>query len=386
MRHFLTLKDFSKAELYEIITLAFVHKHAKSHYRDFVPPHLHTASLRDKNVALIFEKPSTRTRVSFEAGINQLGGRAIVLMGKDTQIGRGEPISDTARVLSGMVDMVMVRTFCQETLEELARFSTIPVINGLTDSYHPAQVLADVLTMLECGFYLDDFAPYYAEFTGHNPNAPKPPARVGSPIVPAQVLADVLTMLECGFYLDDFAPYYAEFTGHNPNAPKPPARVGSPIVAYIGDGNNMAHSWLNCAAILGLEFRLATPKGYEAKEHICASAVELAKHSQATITYANDPIAAVRNAHIIITDTWVSMGQEEQKQRKLRDFAGFCVDSTLMGYADSKAIFLHCLPAYRGYEVSEEVIESAQSKVWLEAHNRLYIQQGIMLWLLAQSN
>lgn len=339
MRHFLTLKDFSKAELYEIITLAFVHKHAKSHYRDFVPPHLHTASLRDKNVALIFEKPSTRTRVSFEAGINQLGGRAIVLMGKDTQIGRGEPISDTARVLSGMVDMVMVRTFCQETLEELARFSTIPVINGLTDSYHPAQVLADVLTMLECGFYLDDFAPYYAEFTGHNPNAPKPPAR-----------------------------------------------VGSPIVAYIGDGNNMAHSWLNCAAILGLEFRLATPKGYEAKEHICASAVELAKHSQATITYANDPIAAVRNAHIIITDTWVSMGQEEQKQRKLRDFVGFCVDSTLMGYADSKAIFLHCLPAYRGYEVSEEVIESAQSKVWLEAHNRLYIQQGIMLWLLAQSN
>lgn len=134
MRHFLTLKDFSKAELYEIITLAFVHKHAKFHYRDFVPPHLRTASLRDKNVALIFEKPSTRTRVSFEAGINQLGGRAIVLMGKDTQIGRGEPISDTARVLSGMVDMVMVRTFCQETLEELARFSTIPVINGLTDS------------------------------------------------------------------------------------------------------------------------------------------------------------------------------------------------------------------------------------------------------------
>ncbi len=135
MRHFLTLKDFSKAELYEIIALAFVHKRAKSNFKDFVPPHLRTASLRDKNVALIFEKPSTRTRVSFEAGINQLGGRAIVLMGKDTQIGRGEPISDTARVLSGMIDMVMVRTFCQETLEELARFSTIPVINGLTDSY-----------------------------------------------------------------------------------------------------------------------------------------------------------------------------------------------------------------------------------------------------------
>lgn len=339
MRHFLTLKDFSKAELYEIIALAFVHKRAKSNFKDFVPAHLQRASLRDKNVALIFEKPSTRTRVSFEAGINQLGGRAIVLMGKDTQIGRGEPISDTARVLSGMVDMVMVRTFYQETLEELARFSTIPVINGLTDSYHPAQVLADVLTMIECGFYLDDFSPYYANFTQGNPNAPKLPSR-----------------------------------------------IDSPIVAYIGDGNNMAHSWLNCAAILGLEFRLATPKGYEVESSVLACAKELAKHSQATITCTNDPIQAATNAHIIITDTWVSMGQEEQKQRKLQEFAGFCVDSTLMGYADSRAIFLHCLPAYRGYEVSDEVIESAQSQVWLEAHNRLYIQQGIMLWLLAQNN
>ena len=336
MRHFLTLKDFSQDELHEILALSFVHKHARHAFTALVPEHLRQATLRNKNVALIFEKPSTRTRVSFESGINQLGAHAIVLMGKDTQIGRGEPICDTARVLSGMVDMVMIRTFSQQTIEEFARFSAVPVINGLTDMYHPAQVLADMLTMIECGFYTREFASYYARFTQH---------------------------------ADD--------------APTLPESKAQPIIAYVGDGNNMANSWLNCAAILGLELRLATPAGYEAHTEV----LEFAKaHASKPITITHDASQAVQDAHVIITDTWISMGQEEQKHQRLKDFAGFCVNEGLMARADSRAIFLHCLPAYRGYEVSEAVIESAQSQVWLEAHNRLYIQQGIMLWLVAQNH
>lgn len=335
MRHFLTLKDFSQDELYEILALSFVHKHAKHAFTAIVPEHLRHATLRNKNVALIFEKPSTRTRVSFESGVNQLGGSAIVLMGKDTQIGRGEPICDTARVLSGMVDMVMIRTFSQQTIEEFARFSAVPVINGLTDMYHPAQVLADMLTMIECGFYPHEFASYYARFVQH---------------------------------ADD--------------APALPESKATPIVAYVGDGNNMANSWLNCAAILGLELRVATPAGYEAH----ADVLEFARTHASKPIITHDAHKAVQGAHVVITDTWISMGQEEQKHQRLKDFAGFCVDEQLMAQADSRAIFLHCLPAYRGYEVSEAVIESAQSQVWLEAHNRLYIQQGIMLWLVAQSN
>lgn len=343
MRHFLTLKDFSQDELYEILALSFVHKHARHAFTALVPEHLRHATLRNKNVALIFEKPSTRTRVSFESGVNQLGGHAIVLMGKDTQIGRGEPICDTARVLSGMVDMVMIRTFSQHSIEEFARFSAVPVINGLTDLYHPAQVLADMLTMIECGFYTLEFADYYARFVKNADDAPA---------LPKSLL---------------------EFT---------PESNATPIVAYIGDGNNMANSWLNCAALLGLELRVATPAGYEAD----AQVLEFAKsRARVPIITTRDPREAVQGAHVLITDTWISMGQEEQKQQRLRDFAGFCVDEGLMALADSAAIFLHCLPAYRGYEVSEGVIESARSQVWLEAHNRLYIQQGIMLWLVAQS-
>lgn len=338
MRHFLTLKDFNKQELYEILALSFVHKQMKERFREFVPERLQRASLLQKNIALIFEKPSTRTRVSFESGINQLGGRAIVLMGKDTQIGRGEPIKDTARVLSGMVDLMMVRTFFQDTLEELARFSSIPVINGLTDTYHPAQVLADMLTILECGFYLEDFASFYQDFTGHNALAPALPQR-----------------------------------------------IANPLVAFIGDGNNMANSWINCAAILGLTLAIATPSGYEADASVLAYAEQAARESHATISHSHSPSQAARGANVLITDTWLSMGQEEQTEKR-KDFAGFCVDSSLMSLADSRAIFLHCLPAYRGYEVSEEVLEGAQSRVWLEAHNRLYIQQGIMLWLMAQKN
>ncbi len=275
---------------------------------------------------MIFEKPSTRTRVSFEAGIYQLGGKAVVLMGKDTQIGRGEPIKDTARVLSGMVDMVMIRTFEQERIEEFARYSSVPLINGLTDLYHPVQILADYITMIENGIY----------------------------------------MSENSFNVANFSL---------------PQKKASPIVAYIGDGNNIAHSWLYMAGILGFELRICTPKSYMPQKEIIDTALEFAKKSGAKIHLISDPKEAIQGSSVVTTDTWVSMGQEEEKQKRLKAFKGFCVDKKLMALAQENAIFLHCLPAYRDYEVSEEVIEGPQSRVWQEAHNRLHIQKGIMVWL-----
>jgi len=302
MRHFLTLKDFSKVELLEMIDLARkIKKQTKE--RQFVP------YLEHQTLGMIFEKSSTRTRVSFETGIYQLGGVGLFLSSSDIQLGRGEPMKDTARVISRMVDMVMIRTFEQSKLEEFAAYSKVPVINGLTDSYHPVQLMTDYLTMLEFG------------------------------------------------------------------------KSENPVVAYIGDGNNMAHSWLMLASILGFELRIATPKGYECDETIITEAIEMAQKSGATLRFGNDPLAAVSGCDVVTTDTWVSMGQEEEKEQRLKDFTGYMVDETLMGHAKSDAIFLHCLPAYRDYEVSEETFEKHAEVIFTEAENRLHAQKGIMVWL-----
>jgi len=302
LRHFLTLKDFSKEEILQIIDLGLaIKKELKS---GEVKPYLSNQTL-----AMIFEKSSTRTRVSFETGIFQLGGTGLFLSNRDIQIGRGEPIKDTARVISSMCDLVMIRTFEHSKLEEFAHFSKVPVINGLTDSYHPVQLLADYMTMIE--------------------------------------------------------------HGHSDN----------PIAAYIGDGNNMTHSWLMLAAKLGFELRIATPKGYEADEAIVAEAMEMAKSSGAKIIIGNDPVEAVRGATVVTTDTWASMGQEDEKEQRIREFAGYIVDDSMMAEAADNAIFLHCLPAYRGQEVSESVLEGPQSVVFDEAENRLHAQKGLMVWL-----
>lgn len=302
MRHFLTLKDFSKDEILEIIDLS---KNIKEETkRGELVPYLEAQTL-----AMIFEKSSTRTRVSFEVGIYQLGGIGLFLSKNDIQLGRGEPMKDTARVISRMCDMVMIRTYAQKDLEEFAAFSQVPVINGLTDEYHPVQLMADYLTMVEYG------------------------------------------------------------------------KDKNPIVAYVGDGNNMAHSWLMLASKLGFTLRVATPKGYEPKKEIVEDALNFAKKSGAKIELLNDPKEAVKDADVVTTDTWVSMGQEEEKEKRLKDFSGFMVDKDLMNLAKKDALFLHCLPAYRGYEVSEEVFESHSKEIFDEAENRLHAQKGIMVWL-----
>ncbi len=302
MRHFLTLKDFTKEEILEIIKLGItIKKELKS---GVLTPYMPTQTL-----AMIFEKSSTRTRVSFETGIFQLGGHGLFLSNRDIHLGRGEPVKDTARVISSMCDMVMIRTFEHSMLEEFAAYSKVPVINGLSDSYHPVQLLADYMTMME----------------------------------------------------------------HN--------RAENPIVAYIGDGNNMTHSWLMLAATLGFELRIATPKGYEADAAIIAQAQAIAQKSGATLTFTHDPKAAVKGATVVTTDTWASMGQEDEKEERLKIFKGFMVDDALMATAHKSAIFLHCLPAYRNQEVSESVLEGPQSVVFDEAENRLHAQKGLMVWL-----
>ncbi len=302
MRHFLTLKDFSKQEILEIIELAFqIKKETKR--KEFVP------YLENQTLAMIFEKSSTRTRVSFEVGIYQLGGIGLFLSKNDIQLGRGEPMKDTARVVSRMCDMVMIRTYEQQKLEEFAKFSSVPVINGLTNEYHPVQLMADYLTMIEYG------------------------------------------------------------------------KSNSPVVAYVGDGNNMAHSWLMLASKLGFTLRIATPQGYEPDEKIVADALMFAKESGATIEILSDPKEAVQDADVVTTDTWISMGQEEEKSKRLKDFQGFQVNKDLMRLAKEDAIFLHCLPAYRGYEVSEELFEEHAAEIFDEAENRLHAQKGIMVWL-----
>jgi len=302
MRHFLTLADFTKDELLEMIDLAIKIK-AQTKAREFVP------YLEKQTLGMIFEKSSTRTRVSFETGIYQLGGVGLFLSSNDIQLGRGEPMKDTARVISRMVDMVMIRTFEQSKLEEFASYSKVPVINGLTDSYHPVQLMTDYLTMIEFG------------------------------------------------------------------------KDKNPVCAYVGDGNNMAHSWLYLASKMGFELRIATPKGYECDEAVVAKAMEFAKVSGAKLSFGHDPKEAIEGCDVVTTDTWVSMGQEDEKEKRIKDFDGYMVDEKLMALAKDDAIFLHCLPAYRGYEVSEETFEKHANVIFSEAENRLHAQKGIMVWL-----
>lgn len=301
MRHFLTLNDLSKNEIFEILELA-------SQIKKDALKKIYTPYLREQTLAMIFEKSSTRTRVSFEVGIHQLGGKGLFLSSKDIQLGRGEPVKDTARVLGGMVDMIMARVYKQSDLEELAKYSGVPVINGLSDDFHPVQLMADLLTLSELGLDLNKIK-----------------------------------------------------------------------VAYIGDGNNMTHSWLMAASKIGFSLSIATPKGYEPKEEIVKIALENSKKSGAKIELLNAPKTAAKDADVITTDTWISMGQEEQKNKRIKDFTGFCVDNEIM-MLGKNAVFLHCLPAYRGYEVSEEVFEAHANEIFAEAHNRLHAQKAIMVW------
>jgi len=302
VRHFLTLKDFTKDEILEIINLGLQIK------KDLKAGVFHQ-ELKNKTLAMIFEKSSTRTRVSFETGMFQLGGHALFLSNRDIHLGRGEPVKDTARVISSMCDMVMIRTFKQSMIEEFASYSKVPVINGLTDSYHPVQLLADYMTLIEYG-------------------------------------------------LDK-----------------------NLVVAYVGDGNNMTHSWIMLAAKLGFELRIATPKGYEVDPTVLEEASPFAKASGAIITTTNDPLEAIKNATIVTTDTWVSMGQEEEKEERIKTFNGFMVDDAMLSHAHKYVKILHCLPAYRGLEISEDVFEKHSDIIFHEAENRLHAQKGLMVWL-----
>lgn len=302
MRHFLTLRDFTKEEILEIVDIGLeIKKNLKQKIYNY--------ELKNQTLAMIFEKSSTRTRVSFETGMFQLGGHALFLSNRDIHLGRGEPVKDTARVISSMCDMVMIRTFEHSRIEEFASYSKVPVINGLTDSFHPVQLLADYMTLVEYNAHKDL------------------------------------------------------------------------VAAYVGDGNNMTHSWMMLAAKLGFELRIATPKGYEVDSDILRDALEIAKQSGGVIKVMNDPKEAVIGASVVTTDTWTSMGQEDEKEERIKIFSGFMVDEAMMSLARDGARFLHCLPAYRGLEVSEEVFEKHADIVFDEAQNRLHAQKGLMVWL-----
>ena len=295
-RDFLAIPDYSRDELLALFGLA--ERMRSGEYQ--------AKPLAGKSLAMIFMKASTRTRVSFEVGTLQLGGHALFLSPRDVQLGRGEPIADTARVLSRYVDGIMIRTFAHQDVEELARYAEVPVINGLTDLLHPCQILADVLTIRQS---------------------------LGG--------------------------------------------VEGRKVAWIGDGNNMANSWINAAYRLGFELSLACPEGYEPADHLLARAREHTK-----VTLVRDPREAIEGAHVVNTDVWASMGQEDEQKKRERDFAGYTVSSSLMKLASPDAIFLHCLPAHRGEEVDADVIDGPQSRVWDEAANRLHIQKAIMAALI----
>ncbi len=296
-RHFLAIPDFSAEELIRTLDLAARMKSGA--YAE--------KPLAGRTLAMIFTKSSTRTRVSFEVGTYQLGGHALFLSSRDIQLGRGEPIRDTARVLSRYVDGIMIRTFDHRDVEELAEFGSIPVINGLTDLLHPCQIMADLMTIRES-------------------------------------LGDDLSGVK---------------------------------VAWVGDGNNMANSWINAAYRLGFELRVACPEGYDPDPAILERAQGAAK-----VTVVRDPREAVDGADVVNTDVWASMGQEEEQAVREKAFAGYCVDDSLMGLASERSIFLHCLPAHRGEEVSDSVIEGPRSRVFDEAENRLHVQKAIMATLM----
>ncbi|AHW92023.1 ornithine carbamoyltransferase [Campylobacter jejuni] len=299
MKHFLTLRDFSKEEILSLVN------HASELKKE--PKKL----LQDKTLAMIFEKNSTRTRMAFELAITELGGKALFLSSNDLQLSRGEPVKDTARVIGAMVDFVMMRVNKHETLLEFARYSKAPVINALSELYHPTQVLGDLLTIKEWNKMQNGIAK----------------------------------------------------------------------VAFIGDSNNMCNSWLIAAAILGFEFSIAIPKNYKISPEIWEFAMKQALISGAKISLGHDKFEALKDKDVVITDTWVSMGEENEKERKIKEFEGFMIDEKAMSVANKDAILLHCLPAYRGYEVSEEIFEKHADVIFEEARNRLYVVKALLCFL-----
>lgn len=298
LRHLVNLTDLTPDEYRGLLTRAIELKTIKSGYEP----------LKNKVLAMLFEKSSTRTRISFEAGMIQLGGGAIFLSPRDTQLGRGEPIEDSARVIGRMTDCVMLRTNSHRTVEIFAEYAGVPVINGLTDQSHPCQLLADMQTYLE---------------------------------------------------------HRGDIAGKS--------------VAWIGDGNNMCHSYIESAALLGFELRIACPEGYDPSE-------EYLNKAKGHVTVLRDPREAMRNADLVVTDVWASMGQEEEQARRAAAFKDFQVTQDLMALADRNALFMHCLPAHRGEEVSAEVLDGSQSVVWDEAENRLHAQKALLEFLLVENS
>jgi len=295
-RHFLSLRDLSRQELLQLINRATELKSMLRRGVDYEP-------MRNQTLAMMFEKSSTRTRLSFEVAATQFGGNAIFMSPGDSQMGRGEPIADTARVMSSMVDIIVLRTFSHSTIEEMANFSAVPVINGLSDRFHPCQLLADIQTFHE--------------------------AR-GS--------------------------------------------IQGKTVTWIGDGNNMCHSWINASQLLDFTLNIATPAGY-------TPAADLVNNTQ-NVYLNNDPLEAATNADLIMTDTWASMGQENEKNSRAHDFKDFKVTMKIMERGQSDCVFMHCLPAYREMEVETQVIDGQQSLIWQQAENRLHAQKALIEFLL----
>jgi ornithine carbamoyltransferase len=301
-KDFLNTQDFSEKTLYKLLSLGMEIKKHKKKYQN---------SLKRKKLGMIFEKPSTRTRVSFETGMYELGGISIFLSSRDIQLGRGETIEDTAKVLSRYLDGIMIRTYSQKDVELMAREASIPVINGLTDLLHPCQAMADFMTILE----------------------------------------------------------------------KKKTLKGLKL-CFIGDGNNVAHSLALLASKFGMDFYIATPKGYEMDPQITSQVFENSRTSNSTIVITNDPEKAIKDADIVYTDVWISMGQEEEKEKKMKDFKNYQINKSLVKLAKKDYIFMHCLPAHRGEEVTTEVIDGENSVVFDQAENRLHIQKAILYSLL----
>ena len=304
MKDFISLHDITKDELDMLLKLAIK---LKAEQKQGIPHPI----LKGKTLGMIFTKSSTRTRISFEVGMTQLGGYPLFLSSNDIQLGRGETIYDTAKVMERYLDGIMIRTYSHQDVLDLAEYAEIPIINALTDLLHPCQVLADLLTTYEHKGKLENLK-----------------------------------------------------------------------IAYIGDGNNMAHSIMYGAAKAGMNCAIATPDKYRCDEAVVENAKEDFKASGKILTLTNDPIDAISKADVVYTDTWVSMGMEAEKAQRIKDFEGYCVNNELMKHADKDAIFMHCLPAYRGYEVADEVIDGPQSVIFDEAENRLHAQKAILATLM----
>ncbi|WP_235579842.1 ornithine carbamoyltransferase [Ramlibacter sp. Leaf400] len=308
LQHYLQFSDLTADDYAWLFERAAIIKRKFKAYEKYHP-------LADRTLAMIFEKASTRTRVSFEAGMYQLGGSVVHLTTGDSQLGRAEPIEDSAKVISRMVDLVMIRTFGQDKIERFAEHSRVPVINGLTNEFHPCQILADIFTFLE-------------------------------------------------------------HRGLNAEGMPDPARLAGKTVAWVGDGNNMANTWLQAADLLGFTVHLSTPSGYEVDQAVAGV------RSRESYKVFKDPMDACRGADLVTTDVWTSMGYESENEERRKAFADWCVDEDMMKAARPDALFMHCLPAHRGEEVAAEVIDGPQSVVWDEAENRMHVQKALMEYLL----